>query len=257
MPEGGYVFSDELCSGPTTVVRRCTDAQNRACIAKAFPKSHASKRLFQKETLFLRQFGSRYVPTLFDSFETPRNCVIVMEDCGKTLFDVVTENSEISAGTVRSIAAQMLKAVAHLHASNVLHGDIKLENVAIDGDGAVKLLDFGLAEHMRANLGSRQGCGSTNYRAPEVLVRRPHTLKADVWALGVTLCALAVGHFPFASSSEYMHATEVLSRPPRLDDLRRKRGDALAELVALMLTVNDAKRPTVHECLGHRYFRPE
>jgi serine/threonine protein kinase len=149
----------------------------------------------------------------------------------------------------------MLRAVNFLHVNSIFHGDLKLENVVISASGKVKIIDFGLSEVIRPGQTSARWCCSANYRAPEVLTKQPHDLKADVWSLGVTLHGLATGEYPFAASPQYKHANEVLAGQPKLEGLRAKYGDDLADFVASMLSVRPEDRPTVQQCLAHRWFR--
>lgn len=200
----------------------------------------------------MQTLKSEYVIGLVESFELPDRCVLVMEDGGKSLFDIVTDGPDFSQMEFIKLASQLFSAVAVLHSNCIFHGDIKLENFVVDGDGRVKVIDFGLSEVIKSNGKSRQGCGSTNYKAPEILLRRFHTLKADIWALGITLYAAAMKEFPFEAPSEYGLMKEVLSGPPSVERLRVKYGNQLSDLISRMLQTDPEKRPTIEECLADR-----
>jgi len=204
----------------------------------------------------MRKLGPKCAPAVIDSFEAADGWTIVMEDCGETLLDIAANPLRpLTGGEVKDVARQLFKAAAFLHLNCIFHGDLKLENVVVSRNGAVKLIDFGMSEVMRPNQTSARGCGSANYRAPEVLMRRPHSLKADVWALGVTLHGFATGEFPFHSSPQGSRAAgRVIAGRPNLDRLRATRGDDLAELVAEMLSAEPENRPTVQDCLAHKWF---
>jgi protein-serine/threonine kinase len=153
----------------------------------------------------MRKLGSKYVINVIDTIETEKEFVIVTEDCGATLFDIVATRGALSAGQKPDGAQQLFMSVVFLHVNHIFRGDLNLDNVAIGNDGDVKLIDFGLPDIIKESQTSRNVCGSPNYTAPEVLLRAPHDLKADIWALGITPCAMATGTFRFPAFPECLH----------------------------------------------------
>lgn len=98
----------------------------------------------------------------------------------------------------RSVITQILSALQHIHANNIAHRDIKLENILIDNRGRVYVIDLGLCAFMEEGKPQRDWCGSDNYLAPEIVRRNPYNgYKADVFSSGVVLFALLFGVFPF------------------------------------------------------------
>lgn len=71
--------------------------------------------------------------------------------------------------SARVYAAEMILAIEHLHAHGIVHRDLKPENVLLDGDGHLRLTDFGLAKAMAANGRTRTVCGTNEYMAPEIV----------------------------------------------------------------------------------------
>jgi len=93
---------------------------------------------------------------------------------------------------------QLVKAVAYCHANNVVHRDIKLENVLVSKDFKIKLIDFGFSVILpNESYILYDYCGTPNYIAPEVTQREGYYGKpADVWSLGVIIYRMVVGTFP-------------------------------------------------------------
>jgi serine/threonine protein kinase len=150
----------------------------------------------------------------------------------------------------------MLRALKRIHDENVIHGDIKLENFVIDKTGKVRLIDFGLSEKLPDKDGfSNAACGSDNYRAPEQIRMAKHNNKVDVWAMGIAFVALVTGEFPFTTESAYAHSLAVLGEKPKLDDVKRRGGEELLDLVSGMLAKNPKDRPSVDRLLEHAFFR--
>ena len=93
----------------------------------------------------------------------------------------------------------MVKAVAYLHANDIVHRDIKLENVLVSKEFKIKIIDFGFSRQLpKENHVLYDFCGTMHYIAPEVMQREGYYGKpADIWALGVLLYRMTVGCFPF------------------------------------------------------------
>jgi 5'-AMP-activated protein kinase catalytic alpha subunit len=82
----------------------------------------------------------------------------------------------------------------------VVHRDIKLENILLDSNRAMKLIDFGLAAFYAPGKKLRVHCGSPSYAAPEIVARKQYEgPPVDVWSLGVVLFAMLAGFLPFHS----------------------------------------------------------
>lgn len=91
---------------------------------------------------------------------------------------------------------QLLDAVEHCHARNVVHSDIKLENLLLDGF-TLKLCDFGYSQP-RDRYDYTRVAGTPVYLAPEIVRKRPHDgTKADVWACGIALHCMVCGNYPY------------------------------------------------------------
>ena len=84
-------------------------------------------------------------------------------------------------------AAQIVLAVDHLHRQNIVHRDLKLENVMLDADGYVKVIDFGLAKMLRGQQQTSTFVGTPEYLAPEMVEQKGHGKEVDYWAVGVLM----------------------------------------------------------------------
>merc|ERR1719230_2083808 len=131
---------------------------------------------------------------------------------GGELFDQVIDRgaNAMPEPVSRSFFCQMLDGVAYCHLAAVAHRDLKLENVLLNEQGALKLIDFGLSHaYPRSADGKvdrskplRDVCGSKSYAAPEVLGQRGYDgFAADMWSLGVCLFAMLSGFFPLDEAS--------------------------------------------------------
>jgi serine/threonine protein kinase len=105
----------------------------------------------------------------------------------------------------RRVFVQLVAALSYCHARGVAHRDVKPQNVLLDGDGNLKVSDFGLSalpDSLRDDCRLHTVCGTPAYAAPEVLRRKAYDgAKADAWSCGVILFVLLAGHLPFDDSN--------------------------------------------------------
>ncbi|KAK8095874.1 hypothetical protein PG999_013896 [Apiospora kogelbergensis] len=159
---------------------------------------------------YLRRDGLKHpnIQEMEDFFEDDTNYYIEMVPHGlpgMDLFDYIELRANMEEDECRSIFTQVAKAVHHLHIkAKVVHRDIKDENVILDGEGHIKLIDFGSAAYIKSGPFD-VFVGTIDYAAPEVLAGKPYGGKEqDVWALGILLYTIIYKENPFYSIDEIM-----------------------------------------------------
>jgi eukaryotic-like serine/threonine-protein kinase len=141
---------------------------------------------------------------------------------------------------------QMAQALAAAHARNIVHRDIKPDNVMVRADGYVKLLDFGLAHQLAAE--EQNLAGTLNYMAPEQARAEPATSASDVFSLGVVLFELATGVHPFPAGSPIDTVRAIAHNAPKPPkSLNREVPPALNALLLAMLAKLPRDRPSAAE----------
>ena len=149
------------------------------------------------------------------------------------------------------VALQLARAIEYLHSQNIVHRDIKSDNVGMDANGVVKLFDFGLAVKTAARPNGRphlmrEVAGTRNYMAPEMALRRPYDQSVDVYSFGVLLwelCSMEVA-FEGYSTQTHMHRVVKGGDRPRLP-FRWSR--PLKSLVRNCWSHDAKKRPSMSE----------
>jgi len=92
----------------------------------------------------------------------------------------------------------MFLALAYLHERDIIYWDLKPENVLIDGDGYVKITDFGLSKtNVKSDTDAESFCGTPEYLAPEVLLRKGYGKSVDWWSFGSIIFEMLTGTPPF------------------------------------------------------------
>lgn len=153
---------------------------------------------------------------MLDFFEDHEFYYLVMPCFGRgqDLFDFVESAPDgLAASQCRSIFGQVADALWFLHANNIVHRDIKDENVVLDGEGNAQLIDFGSAAHVRPGKLFDTFSGTLDYAAAEILQGEKYSGQAqDVWALGVVGFVLLCGECPFWNGEEAIQGLEEGTR---------------------------------------------
>ncbi|KFQ61691.1 PAS domain-containing serine/threonine-protein kinase, partial [Pelecanus crispus] len=151
---------------------------------------------------------------VLDVFENEHFFQLVMEKHGSglDLFTFIDNQPNLDEPLASYIFRQLVSAVGYLHCRNILHRDIKDENIVIAEDFTIKLVDFGSAAYLEPSKLFYTFCGTIEYCSPEVLSGKPyHGPELEMWSLGVTLYTLVFGENPFCELEEAMAA--VLNPP--------------------------------------------
>jgi len=241
-------------SGPVHRARRGV----RQFAVKSFKKrtmQPEEKIELRREVEVYLKLDHPHVARLEDVYETGKELHLVMELCsGGELYDRLTElikkrrsyNEIDAARTTR----QMLLAVAYLHAHNIIHRDLKLENFLYERADSdhLKLIDFGFAKYH--NLGEKmsRSCGSLHYIAPEVLAKN-YDEKADLWSLGVIVYMLVTGQPPFFGSTDSKCLNRIQKGEPCYSQAWKMISPGAQNFVLKLLTVDPKLRPSAAEAL--------
>lgn len=203
---------------------------------------------------YLRRDGLQHpnIVEMEDFFEDDVNYYIEMVPHGlpgMDLFDYIELRRNMEEQECRSIFVQVAQAIHHLHTkAMVVHRDIKDENVVLDGDGHIRLIDFGSAAYIKSGPFD-VFVGTIDYAAPEVLAGRPYGGKEqDVWALGILLYTIIYKENPFYSIDEIMDRD--LRVPYTISE-------ESIDLIRHMLDRDVAQRFTIEQVLAHPWCEME
>jgi PAS domain S-box-containing protein len=185
----------------------------RQYVAK-IPFLKAANPKFRKEAAICQRLAPHPgVVGLVDTLEEDGKLVLVQEYvAGKTLADMLGE--ELPRPLVERIVLQLIEVVAHAHRHQVMHRDIKPNNIIIQPDGVLKLLDFGAAKILKDKDISATVVGSRPFMAPEQIMGESER-RSDIWAIGVLMYLLYTGELPFYSEVEKLLIDQILEQEPR------------------------------------------
>ncbi len=166
---------------------------------------------------------------------------------GETLRRHLERHGHLAEGLVRSVGAQVGRALAALHGAGLVHLDVKPENVTLTPDGRAVLMDLGFARLFRVASETEDSTvfgGSLAYAAPERLRGRPADPRADLYSFGVSLYELACGQRPFPGSDlASVLQGHLEKKPPPPSDVLPRISPFLDRLVLWCLEKTPASRP--------------
>jgi serine/threonine protein kinase len=173
-------------------------------IEKAYMKEERRKRKVFQEILAMRTVSHPNVIRLYEVFESNNHLLMVMEYArGGDLLHFVKERGRLCEDEARGLFRQVVEAVRACHARNIIHRDVKLDNVLLDEHGVKAILcDFGVCRTLRKGELIREHCGTPAYLAPEIIANMEYDgFYVDFWSLGVMLYAMVSGTLPFRAKT--------------------------------------------------------
>lgn len=193
-----------------------------------------------------------FIVQLHFAFQTPQKFYLGLEYApGGELFYHMEQSGLIPLDDARLYTAEIAIALAHLHKLGIVYRDLKPENILFDGQGHIKLTDFGLAKDLLSTPTTSTFCGTNHYLAPEIVKGDNYSYEIDWWALGVLLCEMLTGVTPFDGETRMQIFTSIVEEEPQIplgvdDDAR--------ELIAWLLTKDPKLRPDFDLLSAHRFF---
>lgn len=205
---------------------------------------------FKSEIRLARRISHRNVVRTHDFGEANGVYYITMEFVeGKSLKDLIRARGRLPASAVLPIAKQLCRALEVAHDEGVIHRDIKPHNMVVEGDGVLKVMDFGIARlaSRPAESGHTQAgmvVGTPEYMAPEQLLGDELDGRADIYATGCVLYECLTGDVPITADSAMTLIARVLEETPVPP--RQRQPDvpaALSDLVMWALEKDRERRP--------------
>lgn len=206
----GWQVERLLAESRQSVVYRVRDAQARRWLLKTLPVSRSNEAqagatLLLEEWL-LRRVAGRYFAEVHPLPQRQHLYYVQREYAGQTLAEHLRISGPLSLAQWLELAPKLIKAVGMLHRRNILHRDIKPDNLLWGDDGELRVLDFGLA--YCPGLTRDEACelpGTPSYIAPEAFAGKAPSPQQDLYSVGVTLYYLLTAHYPYGEIEAFQH----------------------------------------------------
>ncbi|XP_036393179.1 MAP/microtubule affinity-regulating kinase 4 isoform X3 [Megalops cyprinoides] len=156
------------------------------------------QKLF-REVRIMKGLNHPNIVQLFEVIETEKTLYLIMEYAsGGEVFDYLVSHGRMKEKEARAKFRQIVSAVHYCHQKNIVHRDLKAENLLLDADSNIKIADFGFSNEFTLGNKLDTFCGSPPYAAPELFQGKKYDgPEVDIWSLGVILYTLVSGSLPF------------------------------------------------------------
>ncbi|XP_067312261.1 serine/threonine-protein kinase D3 isoform X2 [Pseudorasbora parva] len=258
------IFADEvLGSGQFGIVyggkhrKTGRDVAIKVIDKMRFPTKQESQ--LRNEVAILQNLHHPGIVNLECMFETPERVFVVMEKLHGDMLEMIlsSEKSKLPERITKFLVTQILVALRHLHFKNIVHCDLKPENVLLasaEPFPQVKLCDFGFARIIGEKSFRRSVVGTPAYLAPEVLRSKGYNRSLDMWSVGVIIYVSLSGTFPFNEDediNDQIQNAAFMYPPTPWKDISAEATD----LINNLLQVKMRKRYSVDKTLSHPWLQ--
>ena len=264
-----FRFGKVLGTGGFAVVKQCTHLRSKKSYAvkvmniveptneEDLEEGGMTLPEIAEEIRLTISLASPQVVRIYDFYQTPKHVYVIMEFLrGGELLEAVMNLGSYSEKDAALIMKQLLTGLVNVHAHNITHRDLKLENLILAEKGnlrSLRIADFGLAKKMKTSRGKLSAqCGSPAYVAPEIILGQQYTPAVDMWAVGCILYCLLNGQLPFYEADEqamFRRIAKGEARPPA-----ESVSEDARELIGQLLCADKVTRLTASEALEHRWI---
>ncbi|XP_037534102.1 serine/threonine-protein kinase D2 [Nematolebias whitei] len=222
-----------------------------------FPTKQESQ--LRNEVAILQSLRHLGIVNLECMFETPERVFVVMEKLHGDMLEMIlsSEKGRLPERLTKFLITQILAALRHLHFKNIVHCDLKPENVLLasaDPFPQVKLCDFGFARIIGEKSFRRSVVGTPAYLAPEVLLNQGYNRSLDMWSVGVIMYVSLSGTFPFNEDEDINDQIQNAAFMYPTNPWNQISKDAI-DLINNLLQVKMRKRYSVDKSLSHTYLQ--
>ncbi|XP_052272147.1 MAP/microtubule affinity-regulating kinase 3-like isoform X3 [Dreissena polymorpha] len=210
------------------------------------------QKLF-REVRIMKMLDHPNIVKLFEVIETEKTLYLVMEYAsGGEVFDYLVAHGRMKEKEARAKFRQIISAVQYCHQKNIVHRDLKAENLLLDADMNIKIADFGFSNEFVPGNKLDTFCGSPPYAAPELFQGKKYDgPEVDVWSLGVILYTLVSGSLPFDGQNLKELRERVLRGKYRIPFYMSTDCESLLKR---FLVLNPTKRASLEQIMREKWI---
>ena len=215
-----YNVMSLLGTGGMAVVFECTDLFTNEVVAIKIMKEELLSEAgalddFKREVKASVQMSHQNIMKIYSEGVWNGRPYLVLEYLkGQTLLDKIEFYTKFTVKEACEIMLQLLEAVSYTHEHQIIHRDIKPQNIFYLSNGIVKLGDFGIAKNEKEAENHGKILGSVHFLAPEVLQGKAFSVASDIYASGITFFQLVTGILPFDGSTKEVADAQVKKEFP-------------------------------------------
>ncbi|XP_077364923.1 serine/threonine-protein kinase 17A-like [Festucalex cinctus] len=258
----------ELGRGKFAVVRKCV----KKCTGQEYAAKFMRKRrkgrdcrleIIHEIAVLELATDSQRVVNLHQVYEMASEMVLVLEfAAGGEIFNQCVTEQEDEAFTendVKRLLRQILQGVSFLHQRNVVHLDLKPQNILLTSTsplGDIKIVDFGLSRIVSSHQELREIMGTPEYVAPEILNYEPISTATDMWSIGVLTYVMLTGLSPFLGKDKQETFLNISQMNVSYDEEELQNLEQAVSFIRTLLCQQPQVRATAEQCLQHPWLQP-
>lgn len=231
---------------------------------KMVEKKKDGKQFWDVELTILRRVRHTNIIQLLEVYDGKDRIYMIMElATGGELFDRIVTRGNFTERDATQVLHMVLDAMRYLHGLGITHRDLKPENLLYyhpGNESKIMITDFGLASYRKTaelpeNNMMRTICGTPEYIAPEILLRKPYNQSVDLWAIGVVAYILLSGRMPFDDDNRTRLYRKILrAKYSFTGDPWKDVSSAGKDFIDKLLVINPAERLTTIQAIKHPWI---
>ncbi len=242
---GRYRILEQIGIGGTAVVYKATDEKlGRVVTLKALREDFIDNedfiKRFNKEAQAAAKLNHPNIVSAYDVGRDGDIIYIIMEYIdGFTLKELIIKNAPFSNEETLGVSMQIASALEAAHENQIIHRDIKPQNIMVTRDGNIKVSDFGIAKAAGSSTITAEQMGSAHYFSPEQARGGFVDIRSDIYSLGITMYEMLTGKVPFDGESPVALAIKHMDEP--LPDIRQFNPNASLSLIKIIGKATEKK----------------
>ena len=243
---GRYQVQDKIgTGGMATVYRGQDEVLGRTVAIKTMLPQYANDpsfaARFKQEAQAAAALSSPYIVSVYDWGKDGESYYIVMEYLrGTDLKSGIRKHGALDSRKVAQIGSQIAQALSVAHKHDIIHRDIKPQNIMVQPDGNIKVMDFGIARAKNSHLTTDNAVlGTAHYVSPEQTQGKELGPTTDIYSLGIVMYEAATGRVPFEGDDAISVALKQVNEAPQAPTLLNPSVDPILESIILKCMEKD------------------
>ena len=216
-----YKITGKIGEGGRGVVYKAEDINLQRTVALKFISPHLADnkedlRALYSEAQSASKLNHPNITTIYEIGHSGKHHFIVMEYLGGVTLKEKIKQESFDLNKILDLSIPMLEGIRAAHEKNIVHRDIKSENVMLTESGAIKVMDFGLARSLERDNVTKVSVtlGTVAYMSPEQIEGSKVDQRSDIYSFGVVLYEMLTGRLPFVGEHEAATLYSIVNEPP-------------------------------------------